>query len=95
MKKVRIIASLAIIALLCPMLAGCSSSPTVMTVGGEKVSYDMLRYFVMNYKEGYPEIDPEEFSTNEELQAELVKNTNASISELETAPKTQNKRFIA
>ena len=84
MKILRIIACVAIIALLCPLLAGCSSSPTVMTVGGEKVSYDMLRYFVMNYKNGYPEIDPQEFLTNEELQAELVKNTNASICELVT-----------
>lgn len=82
MKKIRIIACILLAATLCTLLAGCADSPTVMTVGGESVSYDMLRYFVMNYKTGYEGIEPEDFANDEELKAELVKNTNASISEL-------------
>ena len=52
----------AVALLLCIMLAiptlvsltSCSEkSETFMTVGGYNVSYDMVRYFVMNYKTGY------------------------------------------
>ena len=37
---------LALVLLLC----GCRKSETVLTVGGEEVSYDVYRYFYLNYK---------------------------------------------
>lgn len=63
-----------------------SCAKTVMTVKNEdgsfKVSYDLLRYFVMNYMNGYEDITPEDFASDEELQDELYNNVIASVSEL-------------
>ncbi len=53
-----------------------------MSIGTYDVSYDMLRYFVLNYKNGYEGVAPEDFESDETLQQALVENTNASISEL-------------
>ncbi len=66
---IRSMALLLCCLLLLPLMTACSS-PTALTVGEEKVSYDMLRYFVMNYRaeSGHT---AEEFAANEDLQKEL------------------------
>lgn len=75
-------AALFMAVLMALMSFSCSSSPKVMSIGDYKVSYDMLRYFVMNYKHGYEGIAPEDFENDESLQEKLVENTNASLREL-------------
>ncbi len=66
-------------------LSSCSkNNETVMTVGDYKVSYAMLRYFVMNYMNGYENITPEDFASDEHLQEQLFSNVISSISELAT-----------
>ncbi len=66
-------------------LSSCSkNNETVMTVGDYKVSYAMLRYFVMNYMNGYENITPEDFASDEHLQEQLYSNVISSISELAT-----------
>jgi len=80
--KKKIISLLLVLGLLlCSLTLGCSSK-TVMTVGGYKVSEDLLRYFVLNYKNGYDEIDPSEFSNNAELKERLYENTIDSLKEM-------------
>ncbi len=65
--------------------SSCSEGKrTIMMVGDYKVSHDMLRYFVMNYMNGYDGITPEDFASDEELQKELYDNVINSISELAT-----------
>ncbi len=68
---------------------------TVMTVGEYKVSYDMLRYFVMNYMNGYEGITPEEFASDEHLQEQLYNNVISSISELATYSLLADKHDIS
>lgn len=58
MKKTRIIGIVLLAALICTLLASCNSlKPTeqdlkvVGTVGEYEVTYDSLRYFVLNYKD--------------------------------------------
>ena len=83
MKRVNGFAALLLSVILTLTLVSCSSSsPTVMSIGGYEVSYDMLRYFVMNYKHGYEGIAPEDFSTDEGLKEKLEENTDASLKEL-------------
>lgn len=63
-------------------LAACSSkSPTVMKIGDYEVSYDMLRYFVMNYKRDYEAAVPGKLYVDPDLQAELTENTNDTLKE--------------
>ena len=81
MKKIKALALSLVVLILISTLVSCAS-PTAMKVGTYDVSYDMLRYFVMNYKNGYDSIDPREFLVSEDLQKALVENTNSSISEL-------------
>ncbi|MBE6607483.1 MAG: hypothetical protein E7633_02855 [Ruminococcaceae bacterium] len=87
MKK-RIFAAFLCIVMLFASLANLSAcsenSKTVMTVGDYKVSYAMLRYFVMNYMNGYENVTPEDFASNEHLQEQLYNNVISSISELAT-----------
>ena len=66
--------------LLLPMFTACSS-PTVLTVGEEKVSYDLLRYFVMNYRaeSGHT---AEEFAADETLQKELTEFVESRLKEI-------------
>ena len=42
--------ALSLLLLLTLLLCGCGKDNTVLTVGGEDVSYDMYRYFYLNYK---------------------------------------------
>lgn len=65
-------------------LSACSSgkSPTALTIGDFKVSYDMLRYFVMNYKSEYESLAPGKIYEDADMQKQLVDNTNASLGEL-------------
>ena len=87
MKKRIFAAFLAVLMLLTCVfsLSSCANGKqTVMTVGDYKVSYDMLRYFVMNYMNGYEGISPEDFATDEHLQEQLYNNVISSISELAT-----------
>ena len=69
-KTLRITALLLTFVVLIVLLPACSASPTALKVGGEKVSYDLLRYFVMNYRRdaGYTS---EEYAADPALQAEL------------------------
>lgn len=66
--------------LLLPLFTACSS-PTVLTVGEEKVSYDLLRYFVMNYRaeSGHT---AEEFAADETLQKELTEFVESRLREI-------------
>ena len=73
MKKIRIIALVLAVLMMLPVLVSCSSSPTAMTVGSYKVSYDMLRYLGNN---AYVN------RKLAELQQKLTDNTNASLREL-------------
>ena len=66
------------------MISCSKNNETVMTVGDYKVSYAMLRYFVMNYMNGYENITPEDFASDEHLQEQLYNNVISSISELAT-----------
>ncbi len=52
--------------------------------GSFKVSYGMLRYFTMNYINGYKDVSAEDFASSEELQKTLTDNVYASISDLAT-----------
>lgn len=65
-------------------LLSCSSSPTVLTIGTYDVSYDMLRYFVKNYMNGYADITEQHFKVDPELQEQLEKNVMDSLTELAT-----------
>lgn len=60
----------------------CASSPTVLTIGTYDVSYDMLRYFVKNYMNGYTDITEQHFMVDPELQEQLEKNVMESLTEL-------------
>lgn len=78
----RIIPFLLVLTMLLTGLTACgNSSPTVMTVGEEEVSLDLLRYFVMNHRaeSGHSSV---EYSENEALQQELVDQVNYSLREL-------------
>ncbi|MBQ3183254.1 MAG: peptidylprolyl isomerase [Clostridia bacterium] len=57
---------LPIILALVLLLCSCGKSETVLTVGGEKVSYDTYRYFYLNYK-----AENEDY-TEEELHQKAV-----------------------
>ena len=85
MKKtvlLKLTAALFSIILLITSFAGCSSgSPVAMKIGDYEISYDMLRYFVMNYKRDYEAVAPGKIYEDEALQAELVENTNATLKE--------------
>ena len=78
---IRTVALAMICLLLLPMLAACSSSPTVLTVGDEKVSYDLLRYFVMNYRNESGHTS-EEFAKDEGLQKELIEFVESRLKEI-------------
>ncbi len=79
----RVIAFILVIAFALTAFAGCSKkSPTVMKVGGFDVSYDLLRYFALNYMNGYEGLTQEDFKTNAELSEKLRENVIKSISEL-------------
>ena len=83
MKKLcETVALLLAILLLSLSVVSCSSSPTVMTIGTYDVSYDMLRYFVKNYMNGYTDITEQHFMVDSELQEQLDKNVMESITEL-------------
>ncbi len=82
MKRIKFTAWLLVLVSLMICFSGCSSSPTAMKIGSYKISYDMLRYFVMNYKNGYEGVSPDEFEKSEELQKALTDNTDASLKEL-------------
>lgn len=83
MKKISKILALILIALLLlPNIVACSSSPTVMTIGTYEVSYDMLRYFVKNYMNGYEGITEQHFKVDSELQKQLENNVIDSLTEL-------------
>ena len=77
-------------------ISSCANGKqTVMTIGEYKVSYDMLRYFVMNYMNGYEGITPEEFASDKHLQQQLYNNVISSISELATYSLLADKHDIS
>ena len=77
----RITALLLTLAMLIVLLPACSSAPTALKVGGEKVSYDLLRYFVMNYRRdaGYT---AEEYAADPALQTELEEQVYTALREV-------------
>ena len=80
-KTLRITALLLTFVVLIVLLPACSASPTALKVGGEKVSYDLLRYFVMNYRRdaGYTS---EEYAADPALQAELEEQVYTALREV-------------
>lgn len=78
--SIRMIALVLICLLLLPLCTACSSS-TALTVGEEPVSYDMLRYFVMNYRNESGH-SAEEFAADENLQKELVAFVESRLREI-------------
>ena len=77
----RITALLLALTTLIVLLPACSSAPTAMKVGGEKVSYDLLRYFTMNYRRdaGYT---AEEYAADSALQEELEQQVYTALREI-------------
>jgi len=71
--------ALALAALCALSLFSCSSGNYALKIGDYKVSADLLRYFVMNYKSEYEAASPGMIYFDESLQAELVENTNATL----------------
>ncbi len=85
--KIRILSlflSLVLLFSTLPILASCSNGGkrTVMTIGDYKVSYDMLRYFAMNYINNYEGLTEKDFEESEELQKKLYDNVITSLSEI-------------
>ena len=72
--------ALAMLVTMVASLAGCSSkSPTVMKIGEYKVSYDLLKYFALNYRDEYEQLAPGKIYMDEEVQAKLVDDTNYTL----------------
>jgi hypothetical protein len=72
MKKInKILALMLAVLTVLSCMVSCASSPTVMTIGTYEVSYDMLRYFVKNYMNGYTDITEQHFMVDSELQEQL------------------------
>ena len=72
--------ALAMLVTLVTSLAGCSAkSPTVMKIGEYKVSYDLLKYFALNYRDEYEQLAPGQIYVDEEVQAKLVEDTNYTL----------------
>lgn len=80
--------TLCAIVLISSFLCLSSCANTALTVSNEdgsfKVSYDLLRYFAMNYINGYEGVSAEDFASNEELQKKLSDNVFASVCDLAT-----------
>ena len=72
--------ALAMLITLTASLAGCGAkSPTVMKIGEYKVSYDLLKYFALNYRDEYEKLAPGKLYVDEELQKKLVEDTNYTL----------------
>ena len=72
--------ALAMLASFAASLAACTNkSPTVMKIGGYKVSYDLLKYFALNYRDEYEQLAPGKIYVDEEMQAKLVEDTNYTL----------------
>lgn len=86
MKTKRLFSLLLCALMLLSALTSCSK--TALTVSNDdgtfKVSYDLLRYFAMNYINGYENVSAEDFATSEDLQKKLSDNVFASVSDLAT-----------
>ena len=80
-RSLTLLIALALIISVAAALASCSDgrSPTALTIGDYKVSYDLLRYFVMNYKSEYEAVAPGMVYSDAETQRQLVDNTNATL----------------
>ncbi len=76
-----VLAFLMLLSSLLSMVSCSSGKQTVMTIGDYKVSYDLLRYFVMNYMNGYEGLTAEDFAKDEKLQNQLYDNVIVSLSE--------------
>lgn len=77
----KITAVILALTMLTALFAACASSPTALKLGDEKVSYDLLRYFTMNYRRdaGYT---AEEYAADPALQEELEKQVYAALREV-------------
>ena len=78
---VKFTALLLTLAMLIVLLPACSSASTAVKVGKEEVSYDLLRYFVMNYRRdaGYT---AEEYAADSKLAEELENQVYTALREV-------------
>lgn len=83
LKRITALLLTAILLLVFPSaLASCADrSPTVLELGGEKVSYNLLRYFVKNHM---GELTAADYQQDEALQAELTENVFSGLRQLMT-----------
>lgn len=95
MKKRQIIALLfaavMLVSLPFTLLSCAESSPTVMELGDEKVSYHMLRYFTKMYMGDTPAAD---YEADEVLQQELTDNVMAALRQLAACQMVAEEREI-
>jgi parvulin-like peptidyl-prolyl isomerase len=77
----KLTAVILMLAVLTVGFAACGASPTAVKVGDEKVSYDLLRYFTMNYRRdaGYTS---EEYAADPKLAEELEKQVYSALREV-------------
>lgn len=79
-KTVAIITLFALILSVAIVFSGCSKSETALKIDGFDVSYDMVRYFVMNYKASYTEDELKD----DKILSQIEENTVNSLKELYT-----------
>ncbi len=77
----KLTAVLLMLAVLTVGFAACGTTPTAVKVGDEKVSYDLLRYFTMNYRRdaGYTS---EEYAADPKLAEELENQVYTALREV-------------
>lgn len=84
--------SLAMLLTLPPALFSCAeSSPTVMEVGGVKVSYNMLRYFVKNYM---GDATASDYEDDEAMQEQLTEQVYGALRQLIACEKVADEHDI-
>ena len=88
MKRKLISITLCVAMIIASLCCFTSCKKTAMTLENEdgkfKISHDLLRYFTMNYLNGYSDLTAEDFASDETLQNELIDNVSDSICDLAT-----------
>lgn len=92
LKRITAAVTALLVLLLSASLFSCAgSSPAVMEVGGVEVSYNMLRYFAVNYRGETPASD---YEGNEALQQELADNVYTALRQLVACQKVAGEQEI-
>lgn len=92
--KIKRITALLVLAMLCTLssLFACSkSSPTAVKVGDVEVSYNMVRYFAINYRGSATAAD---YEVDEAKQQELQANVYSALRSLVTCEKVAKEQEI-